>query len=83
MNEVPATVLEELPNALYRVRLENQQQVLAHPVGAAKRNFVRLHSGDRVRVRLSPCDGTRGRIVGREPQGSNDESARISQANLR
>jgi len=66
VNEVTATVLEELPNALYRVELENQQQVLAHPVGTVKRNFVRLRPGDRVRVALSPHDLTRGRIVGTE-----------------
>jgi translation initiation factor IF-1 len=65
MNEVTATVLEELPNALYRVELENKQQVLAHPVGTVKRNFVRLRPGDRVRVELSPHDFTRGRITGR------------------
>ena len=65
MNEVTATVLEELPNALYRVELENQQQVLAHPVGTVKRKFVRLRPGDRVRVELSPHDWTRGRITER------------------
>jgi translation initiation factor IF-1 len=63
---VTAIVLEEMPNGLYRVELENQQQVLAHPVGAVKRNFVRLRPGDRVRVELSPHDLTRGRIVGIE-----------------
>jgi translation initiation factor IF-1 len=64
VSEVTATVLEELPSALYRVELENKQQVLAHPVGTVKRNFVRLRPGDRVRVELSPHDFTRGRIVG-------------------
>jgi len=65
VNEVTATVLEELPNALYRVELENRQQVLAHAVGTVKRNFVRLLPGDRVRVELSPHDWTRGRITRR------------------
>ena len=59
-----ATVLEEMPNGLYRVELENKQQVLAHPVGMVKRDFVRLRPGDRVQVELSPHDWTRGRIVG-------------------
>ena len=63
MNEVTATVVEELPSALYRLELPNKQLVLAHPVGAVKRNFVRLRPGDRVRVELSPGDLTRGRIV--------------------
>jgi translation initiation factor IF-1 len=66
MTEVTATVLEELPNALYRVELENQRLVLAHLIGAVKRNFVRLRPGDRVRVELSPDDWTRGRITGTE-----------------
>jgi translation initiation factor IF-1 len=77
VSEVTATVLEELPSALYRVELENKRQVLAHPVGTVKRNFVRLRPGDRVRVELSPHDFTRGRITGREieprPSGERTE----------
>ena len=65
MSELTATVLEELPRALYRVELENKQQVLAHVVGTVKRNFVRLLPGDRVRVELAPHDWTRGRITRR------------------
>jgi len=65
MNEVVATVLEELPSALYRVELDTKQQVLAYAVGTVKRNFVRLLPGDKVRVELSPHDFTRGRIIGR------------------
>ena len=65
MTMVTATVLEELPNALYRVELESRRQVLAHPVGTVKRNFVRLLPGDRVGVELSPRDLTRGRITRR------------------
>ena len=75
MNEVTATVLEELPSSLYRVELENKQQVLAHPVGTVKRNFVRLRPGDRVRVELSPHDYTRGRIVGMSGAGSKPAAA--------
>jgi translation initiation factor IF-1 len=60
---VKGTVLEELPQAKYRVKLENQQEVLAHAVGMLRRNFVRLHPGDRVEVELAPRDWTRGRIV--------------------
>ncbi|MGC9951248.1 MAG: translation initiation factor IF-1 [Bryobacteraceae bacterium] len=75
MNEVTATVLEELPSALYRVELENKQQVLAHPVGSVKRNFVRLRPGDQVRVELSPHDFTRGRIVGLSGAGSKPAAA--------
>jgi translation initiation factor IF-1 len=67
VNEVVATVLEELPSAMYRVELETRQQVLAHAVGTVKRNFVRLLPGEKVRVELSPHDFTRGRIIGRLP----------------
>jgi translation initiation factor IF-1 len=78
VNEVVATVLEELPSALYRLELENQQQVLAHAVGTVQRDFVRLRPGDRVRVELSPQDWTRGRIVGME--GGNRPARGVSPA---
>jgi translation initiation factor IF-1 len=58
-----AEVIELLPSAGYRLRLESEDVVLAHAAGAAKKNFVRLRPGDRVRVELSPHDRTRGRIV--------------------
>jgi translation initiation factor IF-1 len=59
---VPAVVVKELPALVYEVVLEKQQKVLAHVVGNAKRNFVRLVPGDRVEVELMPHDPTRGRI---------------------
>ena len=58
-----ATIVELLPNAAYRVKLENEEIVTAHAAGAGVRNFERLRPGDRVRVELSPHDRTRGRIV--------------------
>ena len=58
-----ATVLELLPSAAYRLKLDNEDIVLAHATGASKANFVRVRTGDRVRVELSPHDRTRGRIV--------------------
>jgi len=61
--KVEATVVEERPSALYAVRLGTGHQVLAHLVGAVKRNFVRLVPGDRVEVELTPHDPTRGRIT--------------------
>ena len=60
---VPATVVEERPSLMFLVVLEGQQKVLAHMVGVAKRNFVRLVPGDRVEVELAPHDPTRGRIT--------------------
>ena len=61
--EVEAIVVELLPNAGVRVRLEDERRVLAHAAGATVRNFVRLRPGDRVKVAISPHDPTRGRIV--------------------
>ena len=61
--KVAAVVVSERPRALYEVVLPTEQKVLAHAVGAVKRNFVRLVPGDRVEVELSPNDPTRGRIV--------------------
>jgi translation initiation factor IF-1 len=58
-----AEVIELLPSAGYRVRLENADTVVAHAAGSGVKNFVRLRPGDRVRVELSPRDKTRGRIV--------------------
>jgi translation initiation factor IF-1 len=58
-----AEVVELLPSAAYRLRLEDESVVTAHAAGAAEKNFVRLRPGDRVRVELSARDKTRGRIV--------------------
>ena len=57
------TVTEQLPSALYRVKLEGGGQVTAHVADRIDRNFVRVLVGDRVRVELSPGDHRRGRIV--------------------
>lgn len=61
--QVEATVLEPLPNAMFRLALENQHQVLAHISGKMRKNFIRILTGDRVLVELSPYDLSRGRIV--------------------
>ncbi len=60
---VVGIVMELLPSAAYRVKLENEELVMAHAAGAGVANFVRLRPGDKVRVELSPHDRTRGRIV--------------------
>ena len=67
--EVMAVVLEPLPNAMFRVELENKHQVLAHVSGKMRKNFIRILSGDKVAVELSPYDLTRGRIVYRYKKG--------------
>jgi translation initiation factor IF-1 len=60
---VTGVVLEQLPKALYRVRLDAGQQVTAHIADRIDRNFIRVLVGDRVEVELSPVDFNRGRIV--------------------
>ncbi len=61
--EVMGVVLEPLPNAMFKVELENKHQVLAHISGKMRKNFIRILPGDRVAIELSPYDLTRGRIV--------------------
>ena len=61
--EVEGTVLEPLPNAMFRVKLENGHKILAHISGKMRMHFIRILSGDKVRVQLSPYDLTRGRIT--------------------
>lgn len=60
---VEAVVVDLLPSAVVRVKLENETLVLAHAAGATKTNFVRMRPGDRVQVELSPHDPGRGRIL--------------------
>jgi translation initiation factor IF-1 len=61
--EVIGTVVETLPNAMFRVELENKHLVLAHVSGKMRKNFIRILPGDKILVELSPYDLTRGRIV--------------------
>ena len=61
--EVEGTVVEPLPNAMFRVQLENGHRVLAHVSGKMRTNFIRILPGDKVLVELSPYDLTRGRII--------------------
>ncbi len=64
--EVFGTVLEAQPNALFKVKLDNDFEVLAHISGKIRMNFIRILPGDRVKVELSPYDLSRGRITWRE-----------------
>ena len=57
------TIVESLPNAMFRVELESGHRVLAHVSGKMRMNFIRILPGDRVKVELSPYDLTRGRIT--------------------
>jgi translation initiation factor IF-1 len=60
---VEGTVVEPLPNAMFKVELENGHVVLAHISGKMRMHFIRILPGDKVKVELSPYDLTRGRIV--------------------
>ena len=61
--QVEGVVMESLPNAMFRVELENQHLVLAHVSGKMRMNFIRILPGDKVMLELSPYDLTRGRII--------------------
>jgi translation initiation factor IF-1 len=61
--EVQGTVSETLPNAMFRVQLENGHKILAHISGKMRMHFIRILPGDKVTVELSPYDLTRGRIT--------------------
>ncbi|HXV19332.1 MAG TPA: translation initiation factor IF-1 [Candidatus Omnitrophota bacterium] len=61
--QVEGTVVEALPNAMFRVELQNQHKVLAHVSGKMRMNFIRILPGDKVMLELSPYDLTRGRII--------------------
>jgi len=60
---VEGTVVETLPNAMFRVKLENGHRVLAHISGKMRMHFIKILPGDRVMVELSPYDFSRGRIT--------------------
>lgn len=61
--EFEGTIRESLPNAMFRVELDNGHKVLAHISGKIRKNFIKILPGDRVRVELTPYDLTRGRIT--------------------
>ena len=60
--EFQGAVTEVLPNAMFRVKLDNNQEVLAHTSGRVRRNRIRILAGDRVTVEMTPYDLTKGRI---------------------
>ena len=64
--EIEGTVVEMLPNAMFKVELENGHEVLAHISGKLRMNYIKILSGDKVTLELSPYDLTKGRIKWRE-----------------
>ena len=63
MIEFSGTVMELLPNAMFRVKLENEHTILAHTSGKMRKNYIRILTGDKVKVEMTPYDLTKGRIT--------------------
>ena len=64
--EIEGTVTEKLPNTMFRVKLENGHEVLAHISGKLRQNFIKILPGDTVTLELSPYDLSKGRIICRK-----------------
>lgn len=64
--EIEGTVVEKLPNAMFRVQLENGHVVLAHISGKLRMNYIKIVPGDKVTMELSPYDLSKGRIIWRD-----------------
>ena len=78
--EFEGTVTELLPNATFRVKLDNNHEIIAHTAGKMRKNRIRVLAGDRVMVEMTPYDLTKGRItfrhLGRGPVGGPGAAAR-------
>ena len=61
--ELEGSIIESLPYAMFRVKLENDHEILAHISGKIRKNFIRILPGDKVKVEMTPYDLTRGRIT--------------------
>ena len=61
--EFPGTVMELLPNAMFRVKLDNEHEILAHTAGKMRKHRIRVLAGDQVSVEMTPYDLTKGRIT--------------------
>lgn len=64
--ELGGTVVEKLPNAMFRVKLENDHEVIAHISGKLRMNYIRILPGDKVTLEMSPYDLSKGRIIWRD-----------------
>ncbi|CDE99922.1 MAG TPA: translation initiation factor IF-1 [Cyanobacteria bacterium UBA10660] len=61
--ELEGTIIESMPNAMFKVKLENEHEILAHISGKIRKNFIRILPGDRVKVEMTPYDLSKGRIT--------------------
>jgi translation initiation factor IF-1 len=73
--EMEGTVLDTLPNTMFRVQLENGHTVIAHISGKMRKNYIRILKGDKVTVQLTPYDLTKGRITFRSRDGKSSQPA--------
>ncbi|MGN0347686.1 MAG: translation initiation factor IF-1 [Lachnospiraceae bacterium] len=64
--EIEGIVTEKLPNTMFRVKLENDKEVLAHISGKLRQNFIKILPGDKVTLEISPYDFSKGRIIWRD-----------------
>lgn len=77
--EMDGTVLDTLPNTMFRVRLDNGHVVLAHISGKMRKNYIRILKGDKVTVQMTPYDLTKGRISFRHKEGGSRPAAAESE----
>ncbi len=61
--ELEGTIIESMPNAMFKVKLENEHEILAHISGKIRKNFIRILPGDKVKVEMTPYDLSKGRIT--------------------
>ena len=61
--ELEGTIIESMPNAMFKVKLENDHEILAHISGKIRKNFIRILPGERVKVEMTPYDLSKGRIT--------------------
>lgn len=73
--EMEGTVVETLPNTMFRVELENGHVVIAHISGKMRKNYIRILKGDKVTVQLTPYDLTKGRITFRSRDGKSSPAS--------
>ncbi|MBV8802805.1 MAG: translation initiation factor IF-1, partial [Gammaproteobacteria bacterium] len=73
--EMEGTVIDTLPNTMFRVQLENGHVVIAHISGKMRKNYIRILKGDKVTVQLTPYDLTKGRISFRSRDGKSSQSS--------
>ena len=73
--EMEGTVIDALPNTMFRVQLDNGHVVLAHISGKMRKNYIRILKGDKVTVEMTPYDLTKGRITFRHKDGASSKPA--------